>query len=129
LIEEIPALTYVAWADENGTRAYVSPQIQAMTGYGPRDWVAVPDMWMRRLHPEDRDQVLQRFREACASGNRFTAEYRVLDREGRVVWWRDEGTVLPSADGGAGYVRGFVLDITSRSWPRSRCAGCASTTS
>jgi diguanylate cyclase (GGDEF)-like protein/PAS domain S-box-containing protein len=114
LIEEIPALTYVAWADENGTRAYVSPQIQAMTGYSPREWVTVPDMWMRRLHPEDRDDVLQRFREACASGNRFTAEYRVLDREGRVVWWRDEGSVLPATEGSARYVRGFVLDITEQ---------------
>ena len=27
LIEEIPALTYVAWADQWGSRAYVSPQI------------------------------------------------------------------------------------------------------
>jgi diguanylate cyclase (GGDEF)-like protein/PAS domain S-box-containing protein len=114
LIEEIPALTYVAWADANGTRAYVSPQIQAMTGFAPREWVSVPDMWMRRLHPEDRDLVLQRFREACASGNRFSAEYRVLDREGRVVWWRDEGSVLPAADGSASYVRGFVLDITEQ---------------
>ena len=35
LIEEIPALTYVAWADEAGSRAYVSPQLQAMTGFSP----------------------------------------------------------------------------------------------
>jgi hypothetical protein len=28
LIEEIPALTYVAWADDSGSRAYVSPQLQ-----------------------------------------------------------------------------------------------------
>ncbi len=114
LIEEIPALTYVAWADANGTRAYVSPQIQAMTGFPPREWVSVPDMWLRRLHPEDRDEVLQRYREACAAGGRFAAEYRVLDREGRVVWWRDEGSVLPSPDGSASYVRGFVLDITEQ---------------
>ncbi len=114
LIEEIPALTYVAWADEAGSRAYVSPQLQAMTGYSPRQWVSEPDMWMRRLHPEDRDDVLRRFREACRSGEQFRAEYRVLDREGRVVWWRDEGTVLPASEGSARYVRGFVLDITEQ---------------
>jgi diguanylate cyclase (GGDEF)-like protein/PAS domain S-box-containing protein len=114
LIEEIPALTYVAWADESGSRAYVSPQLQAMVGFSPGEWLAEPDMWVRRLHPEDRERVLREFREACASGGRFASEYRILDREGRVVWWNDAGTVLPGPDGKARFVRGFVLDVTER---------------
>jgi len=114
LIEEIPALTYVAWADDSGSRAYVSPQLQAMTGFSPGEWLAEPDMWVRRLHPEDRETVLRQFRDACATGSRFASEYRVLDREGRVVWWRDEGRVLPGPDGKARFVRGFVLDITEQ---------------
>ena len=114
LIEEIPALTYVAWADDAGSRAYVSPQLTAMTGFSPGEWLAEPDMWVRRLHPEDRERVLRQFRDACATGGRFACEYRVLDREGRVVWWRDEGRVLPGPDGKARFVRGFVLDITEQ---------------
>jgi diguanylate cyclase (GGDEF)-like protein/PAS domain S-box-containing protein len=114
LIEEIPALTYVAWADETGSRAYVSPQLLAMTGFSPAEWLAEPDMWVRRLHPEDRERVLRQFRDACASGARFASEYRVLDREGRVLWWRDEGRPLPGPDGDARFVRGFVLDITEQ---------------
>ena len=114
LIEEIPALTYVAWADESGSRAYVSPQLQAMTGFSPAEWLAEPDLWARRLHPEDREAVLLHFREACANGGRFAAEYRLLDREGRVVWWRDEGRVLLGPDGKARFVRGYVLDITDQ---------------
>lgn len=114
LIEEIPALTYVAWADDAGSRAYVSPQLQSMTGFSPGEWLAEPDMWVRRLHPEDRERVLRQFRDACASGGRFACEYRILDREGRVVWWRDEGRVLPDPGGKARFVRGFVLDITEQ---------------
>ena len=114
LIEEIPALTYVAWADEAGSRAYVSPQLQAMTGFTPGEWLAEPDMWVRRLHPEDRERVLRQFRDACATGGRFACEYRILDRDGRVVWWRDEGRVLPDPGGKARFVRGFVLDITEQ---------------
>ncbi|HSD25989.1 MAG TPA: EAL domain-containing protein, partial [Vicinamibacteria bacterium] len=114
LIEEIPALTYVAWADDSGSRAYVSPQLQAMVGFSPGDWLAEPDMWVRRLHPEDRERVLRQFREACASGSRFASEYRILDRDGRVCWWRDEGRVLPDVDGKARFVRGFVLDVTEQ---------------
>jgi len=114
LIEEIPALTYVAWADDTGSRAYVSPQLLAMTGFSPGEWLAEPDMWVRRLHPEDRERVLRQFRDACASGGRFASEYRVLDREGHVLWWRDEGRALPGPDGKARFVRGFVLDITEQ---------------
>jgi diguanylate cyclase (GGDEF)-like protein/PAS domain S-box-containing protein len=114
LIEEIPALTYVAWADDAGSRAYVSPQLTAMTGFSPGEWLAEPDMWVRRLHPEDRERVLRQFRDACAAGGRFACEYRILDREGRIVWWRDEGRVLPDPDGKARFVRGFVLDITEQ---------------
>ena len=114
LIEEIPALTYVAWADEVGSRAYVSPQLLTMAGYSPSEWLAEPDMWVRRLHPEDRDAVLRKFRDACELGGRFTSEYRLLDREGRVVWWRDDGRVLPGPDGAARFVRGFILDITEQ---------------
>jgi diguanylate cyclase (GGDEF)-like protein/PAS domain S-box-containing protein len=114
LIEEIPALTYVAWADDTGSRAYVSPQLLAMTGFSPGDWLAEPDMWVRRLHPEDRERVLRQFRDACAAGTRFASEYRILDRQGRVVWWRDEGRVLPGPDGKARFLRGFVLDITEQ---------------
>ncbi len=114
LIEEIPALTYVAWADEVGSRAYVSPQLLAMTGFSAGEWLAEPDMWVRRLHPEDRERVLRQFREACATGERFASEYRILDRDGRVVWWRDEGKVLPDPDGKARFVRGFVLDVTEQ---------------
>jgi len=104
----------VAWADESGSRAYVSPQLQAMTGYSPSEWLAEPNMWVRRLHPEDREAVLRQFRDACATGGRFAAEYRLLDREGRVVWWRDDGRVLAGPDGKARFVRGFILDITEQ---------------
>ncbi len=114
LIEEIPALTYVAWADDAGSRAYVSPQLQAMTGFSPGEWLAEPDMWVRRLHPEDRERVLRQFRDACDAGGRLACEYRIVDREGRIVWWRDEGRVLPGPDGKARFVRGFVLDITEQ---------------
>jgi diguanylate cyclase (GGDEF)-like protein/PAS domain S-box-containing protein len=114
LIEEIPALTYVAWADETGSRAYVSPQLLSMTGFSPAEWLSEPDMWARRLHPHDRETVLRRFREACATTGRFAAEYRILDREERTLWWRDEGRALPGPDGRTRFIRGFVLDITEQ---------------
>jgi hypothetical protein len=52
--------------------------------------------------------------DACTTGGRFASEYRILDFQGRVVWWRDEGRVLPGPDGKARFLRGFVLDVTEQ---------------
>jgi len=114
LIEEIPALTYVAWADDLGTRAYVSPQLKAMTGFTPSEWLAEPRSWADRLHPDDREQVLNAYRIGWLNRKPFTCEYRILAREGRVRWWRDEGQPLEGADGRPQFMRGFVLDISER---------------
>ena len=114
LIEEIPALTYIAWADDVGTRAYVSPQLKSMTGFTPSEWLAEPRSWAERLHPEDRERVLGAYRSGWLNGKPFACEYRVLDREGHVRWWRDEGQPLATPDGRPQFVRGFVLDITER---------------
>ena len=112
LLEEIPALTYIAWADEVGSPMYVSPQIKGMLGFSPAEWLADRMSWAQRLHPADRERVLGEFHNAWAARQPFRSEYRILGRDGRVLWWRDEGHVLPNASGQAQFVRGLVLDIS-----------------
>ena len=51
LLEEIPALTYLAWADGTGSRLYVSAQVKAMTGFTQAEWLADPEAWVRRVVP------------------------------------------------------------------------------
>ena len=114
LLEEIPALVYVAWADHLGSRAYLSPQLQAMTGFEPMEWLAEPDAWVRHLHAEDKDRVLAEFRQSCEQGDTFLSEYRVQCQDGRVAWWHDQGRVVRDAEGRAKFVRGFVQDITEQ---------------
>ena len=114
LVEEIPGLLYVAWADEVGSRAYVSPQLQAMSGFAPVEWLAEPEAWSKRLHAEDRERVLREFKESCATREMFVSEYRLERRDGEVVWWHDEGRVLREPDGRAKFVRGFVRDVTEQ---------------
>lgn len=114
LIDEIPALTYLAWADEVGSRVYVSAQVRAMTGYSPAEWLAEPEVWLRLIHPDDRERVLTEYRRCVSTGEAFVCEYRAVTREGRQVWWRDEARFLPDATGQHSYLRGLVVDITER---------------
>ncbi|HET8647757.1 MAG TPA: PAS domain-containing protein, partial [Vicinamibacteria bacterium] len=114
LIDEIPALTYLAWADAVGSRVYVSGQIMTMSGYTQAEWLAEADAWLKLIHPDDRERVLAEYRRCVSSGDAFLCEYRALTREGRQVWWRDEARFLPDASGQRSYLRGLVVDITER---------------
>jgi len=114
LIEEIPALTYISWADEHASPVYVSPQLKSMTGYSPAEWLADPRSWANQIHPDDRDRVLKEYREACAAETPFQCEYRLLDREGHILWWRAEGKPFRDAEGNPRFVRGFVVDVTEQ---------------
>ena len=114
LIEEIPALTYISWADPFGSPVYVSPQIKVMTGYTPAEWLADRESWSRSIHPDDRERVLADLSAKRASGEPFSCEYRTLTREGRVTWWRDDGRFLNDGDGKPQFLRGLIVDVTER---------------
>jgi diguanylate cyclase (GGDEF)-like protein/PAS domain S-box-containing protein len=114
LLEEIPACTYLAWADGVGSTAFVGPQVKALTGVSPEEWLADPELWAKQIHPEDRDRVLAEYRRSTSTGEPFVSEYRVLAQGGRVVWWRDEGRVFQDVPGRGRLVGGVVVDITSR---------------
>jgi diguanylate cyclase (GGDEF)-like protein/PAS domain S-box-containing protein len=122
LVERVPAVTYVADPGPEGAWRYVSPQIEQLLGFSPKDWVADPTLWARRIHPDDRERVVTReMHLAQAATDRepsaypaLAAEYRMLARDGRVVWVRDEAFFVPDEEGVPATLRGILVDITER---------------
>src|SRR5438132_7929766 len=58
LVEHIPAVTYIDAADRTSSSLYMSPQVQEILGYPPEEWLTDPDLWIKLLHPEDRERVI-----------------------------------------------------------------------
>jgi diguanylate cyclase (GGDEF)-like protein/PAS domain S-box-containing protein len=114
LVERLPVVTYSAELGPAGSWTYVSPQIEDMTGYTAEEWMADPELWFRRLHPSDRDEVVRAEARVAREGGRLDVEYRLLARNGDVVWVRDEGVSTPAHDGGPGMVEGVLVDITEQ---------------
>ena len=96
ILERIPAVTYVAALGASGEWLYVSPQIEPMLGYTAEEWTADPHLWFRQIHPEDRGQVLEDENFCKANGEPLCSEYRMIARDGRQVWVRDEARPVPS---------------------------------
>lgn len=99
LVEQIPAITYIAALDEAGATLYISPQIEAVLGFSPAEWLADPESWVKQLHPEDRERVLAEYKSSRERGQPFYSEYRWLTRDGRVLWCYDNAVPVKDDTG------------------------------
>src|SRR6266481_538984 len=61
LVEQIPAVTFMASFENGLSEIYVSPHIETLLGYTAREWIDDPILWYQRLHPEDKHRWNQEF--------------------------------------------------------------------
>lgn len=113
LVEQVPAITYTAAITLKSGTIYVSPQIEC-TGYSQEEWIANPDLWLDRIHPDDRERTLEAIHRTFTNHELFRVEYRLIARDGRELWIRDEGQVILDANGRPLHLQGVMLDITER---------------
>ena len=114
LVEQVPGVIYRDALDEKATTFFISPQIKDLTGYAPDEWMTDPDLWTKLLHPEDRPRILAENHHHLATGEPFKSDYRLLARDGRVVWVRDEAVTICDSSGKPQYDQGVFTDITER---------------
>jgi PAS domain S-box-containing protein len=118
IVETTPAITYQEAPSPTGfdqatSVAYVSPQIQTILGYAPEEW-AEPGFWTQVIHPEDLRDVLAESQRTGDSGEPYLQEYRMVARDGRVVWFHDESHLIRDTDGNPLIWQGVMVDITER---------------
>jgi PAS domain S-box-containing protein len=112
LVEHIPAITFIAPLDEAVPELYVSPQIEDLLGYTQAEWLSDPTLWYHRLHPEDRDRWNRQFAATCAGGEPFRAVYRIIAKDGRVVWVHGYADLVRGSDGKPSFLQGVAFDIS-----------------
>jgi len=96
-------------------KTLTSPEYALMLGYDPNNFVSNLEVWMDRLHPDDRPEVLRIFRASQASGEIGAHEYRLRTASGGWKWVRSVGKVVESdAAGRPVRVLGTHMDITER---------------
>jgi diguanylate cyclase (GGDEF)-like protein/PAS domain S-box-containing protein len=113
LVEQLPAVSYIAEPGAKGAWAYVSPQLEPMLGFSQAEWTSDPTLWARRIHPEDRDRVLEEEERDAILGVPLASEYRMITKDGRVIWVRDEG-VLRAEPGERVHYEGMITNVTER---------------
>jgi PAS domain S-box-containing protein len=112
LVERLPAIVYRARLGVHEPWRYVAPQLEAILGFSQAEWLGDPSLWIKRMHPEDRDGALAHEEQTRLSGDPLLSEYRIFAKDGRVVWIRDEAVVLREADGPI--LQGVMYDISDQ---------------
>lgn len=103
---------YVAEPGPDGEWLHVSPAIEEILGVPPGALIEDRDLWLSLLHPDDRDGLMGDEVELEVD-TRARADYRVLRRDGRVVWLLDDAVVARSSDGRL-VMDGYLVDVTTQ---------------
>jgi diguanylate cyclase (GGDEF)-like protein/PAS domain S-box-containing protein len=111
LVEQIPAITYMAALDVPGRLLYISPQVQSL-GFSPEEWLTAPEGLLKAVHPDDRAVVRAAYAGSYASGEPLRCEYRVVTRAGETRWLLDEARIVRDAFDVPLFMQGVLIDIT-----------------
>ena len=120
LIEQVPAVSYIARWEPGFPFEFVSPQIEDLLGFPAERFVAEPELWTERLHPDDRERVLEEERRSSAGERSADREYRLIAADGCVVWVWERDTIVRDDAGRPGPAQGLLIDITERKLAEAR---------
>jgi PAS domain S-box-containing protein len=112
LLEQIPAVVFMAYLDRGIGEAYVSPEIQSALGYSSDEWLEDPVRWYERIHPEDKHRWSTEAAEMFLTGNPLRSAYRIVARDGRVVWFQCDARMMRREDGRPWFIHGVAFDIS-----------------
>ena len=112
LVEQIPAVVFMAFLDKGIGEAYVSPQIEEILGFTQEEWLNDPVRWYQQIHPDDKDRWSVEAAELFLSGQPLRSLYRVIARDGRVIWFHCEAKMVRDNDGQPWFIHGVAFDVS-----------------
>jgi PAS domain S-box-containing protein len=119
IVEQTPGITYQEVLhdgvyDPESIVCYVSPRIEQLLGVTPAEWKQF-GFWSSAVHPDDRQAILAESGRVIAAGETtYRQEYRMIAKDGGVLWFHDESRLVTSADGSPILWQGVMVDITER---------------
>jgi PAS domain S-box-containing protein len=104
------------WDYDLGTSdIYIDPALKTILGFEDHEIRNHLDDWVKHMHPEDRDRVLEKLDAQFASESPVCEfEHRLFHKDGSIRWFHARGTYIHRADGTPYRLVGTQTDITDR---------------
>jgi PAS domain S-box-containing protein len=95
-------------------RAVWSATQEALFGLAPGAYDGTQEMFLRLVHPEDRERVRAAIERERREGGGYREQYRVQGSGGEIRWLAVQGSVLRNEQGDVTGLTGVTWDITEQ---------------
>jgi PAS domain S-box-containing protein len=112
LVEQVPAVVFMAVVDGGISEVYVSPHIEQLLGFSREEWLDDPIRWYSQIHPDDRTRWSIEAAQLFLTGEPLKSVYRVISRDGGIVWFHCEAKLVRRQDGRLWFIHGVGFDVT-----------------
>jgi PAS domain S-box-containing protein len=113
LLQSLPMVFYTGRTSADMTTTWISEQVEQITGFLPKQFTADTMFWQNRLHPDDREQVLEKYLSVFKEGY-IQTEYRWQCANGSYRWFSDQIVLIRDEQGKPKETVGIWIDITER---------------
>jgi len=96
------------------TITWMSENTERICGFPAARFVADAELWVSRIHPDDRDRVLAEFHGDHREKPSSTAEYRWQRADGAWRWFLDHSRPVREPGAGAHQHLGVWIDVSDR---------------
>ncbi len=114
LVENLPMATYLSSAYNVFNIHYISPKILDISGFEPYLFSQGNGFLENLIVPEDREKIVDAKKNISTNNRFFSYEYRILNKNNKVIWIKDEGFIIFDKEGKAIYFQGVIINITKR---------------
>lgn len=115
LIDHLDGLVYCNLYDKHWTVIFASKGCKDLTGYTADDLMFNAVVSYEEItFPEDRKMVRALIEEAAKERRHFEVEYRIVQKNGNIIWVCERGHAVYNASGKPQAIEGFIQNISHR---------------
>jgi PAS domain S-box-containing protein len=114
IIKHIPGIVYLCSCDKHWTMQYIIKEVEKISGYPASDFINNNvRSYASIIHPDDVIPVEKAVNEAASNNRPYELEYRIIRKDGKIVWVYEKGQQFFDEDNHA-WLSGIIFDITEQ---------------
>ncbi|MEE4284773.1 MAG: PAS domain S-box protein [Mariniphaga sp.] len=115
ILTNLAGAAYRCYFDEQYTMKYISEKIFDISGYHATEFINnAENSFAAIIHPDDQKFCRQNIKDAVLKKTAYEFEYRIIHKNGEVIWVSENGKGIYNANDELTYLDGIIIDITKR---------------
>lgn len=112
LVNNIPAVVFKGYQDFS--MEFFDNKVEELVGYSKADFDTKKIRWEEVILPEDLPAFKDAFIQAVEADTPYTREYRVMHKNGKILWIQARGQIIYDRDGNFDFISGVIFDVSER---------------